>query len=136
FDGAYGNIVNNQIGGGRDGASGMGNRNVGVSIYGQTYRSYITANFIRYSAYAGVQANIYAGAVRAITSMNAIYGNAGPGIDIGSDGPTPNDEIPPNYDTDGIQNYPVVTSVTHVGRDTVVNGYIKTLPNSHASIEL
>ncbi len=57
---------------------------------------------------------------------NASYANAGIGIDVADDGPPLNDEAAVPYDTDGVQNYPVVTSVVHSGGDTIVSGYIKT----------
>src|SRR5262249_28523248 len=69
---------------------------------------------------------------RVTIGPSSIFGNAsGWGIDLNDDGPTPNDETAP-YDSDtgpnGLQNYPVITSVTQAGGNTTINGYIKSNP--------
>jgi hypothetical protein len=125
-------IANNLIGGRRDGSTGFGNGN-GIFFQSANYSSNaVTGNVIHFNAGPGVVVD--AGTFRAITTLNSIYGNGGIGIDLNNDGPTANDEASPPYDADtgpnGLQNYPVITSVTWVGPDTVVSGYLKSVDMS------
>ena len=70
---------------------------------------------------------------------NSIHSNAALGIDLGNDGPTPNDDgdatldppIPPDEDAgpNDLQNYPVITSA-NVANATRVAGQLRSTPNS------
>jgi hypothetical protein len=139
WNSAAAQITNNQIGGRRDGSAGMPNA-TGVYFNGANYsRSYVEGNFIRYNTAQGVVVDD-ASLQPVIFTLNAMSGNGGIGIDLNNDGPTLNDETGPPYDTDGgpdrLMNYPVVTSVTHSGSDTVVQGYIKSEANSNVQVQL
>jgi hypothetical protein len=120
-------VVNNQIGGRRNGSAGNGNLGRGIYFNGVAYSSSSASiNYVRYNGAAGIV--IDAATFGAVTLVgNASYGNGGIGIDLHDDGPTANDEAASPYDTDGVQNYPVVTSVTQAGGNTVVSGYLKSV---------
>jgi YVTN family beta-propeller protein len=122
---ATANISFNQVGSRRGGTAGNGN--LGVGIHFDTARvssSSVVGNFVRYNGAAGIVLN--SGTTGRVTLLgNASFGNGGIGIDILEDGPTPNDEASLPYDQDVVQNFPVITSVTHSGGDTVVAGYLK-----------
>ncbi len=128
---ATASIRNNQIGGKRDGSSGNPNLGQGIHFTGVIYStSYVQDNFVRYNGGAGIAMDP-ASTGKLIIARNASYANGGIGIDFGDDGATANDT--------GVENYPVITSVTHVGSDTVVSGYLQRSPYSYAipaSIEL
>ncbi len=128
-------IENNQIGGKRDGSSGNGNLGRGILFNSvNSSSSQVAANFVRYNSGAGIAVD--AGTSGKVTfTGNSSYANGGIGIDVLDDGPTANDEAASPYDTDNVQNYPVITSVAHVGADTVVSGYLKSR-GSPQSIEL
>jgi hypothetical protein len=121
-------VINNLIGGPRNGSTGLGNGGAGVLFQSANYSTNnVGGNYIRYNGAQGVIVD--SGTSRALTVGNSIFGNGGIGIDLNNDGPTPNDETPP-YDSDsgpnGLQNYPVVTSVVQSGGSTIIGGYIKT----------
>jgi len=56
---------------------------------------------------------------------NAIFDNGGQAIDLGGDGPTPNDA----GESDGVQNYPVITSVA-TDTSLVVEGMFTSTPDT------
>ena len=130
--GAAARIDNNQIGGRRDGSAGS-NGNIGHGIFfnaANYSRSFVDGNFIRYNGGAGIAVDSTT-TNRVTMGSNAAHANGGPGIDLNADGPTPNDEAASPYDSDagpnGLLNYPVITSVTQSGGDTVVSGYYKSV---------
>jgi parallel beta-helix repeat protein len=126
------NLTNNLIGGTRSGSSGMGNLD-GVVFSSANYSpSNLSGNFIRYNSNKGVVIDSGT-SQRVVIGLNSIFGNAsGWGVDLNDDGPTPNDEASAPYDSDsgpnGLQNYPVITSVVPSGSDTVISGYLKSNP--------
>ena len=65
-------------------------------------------------------------------SGNIISGIGGLGIDLGMQGVTPNDQ----GDTDGIQNYPVLTSAVVANGNVRVTGTLNSLANTTFRIEL
>ena len=73
--------------------------------------------------------------IRVSGSANAILGtvsraNAGLGIDGGGDGATPNDPD----DVDGVQNYPLITSV-EIADSLRISGSLSSVPTSRYAIE-
>jgi hypothetical protein len=80
-----------------------------------------------------------AGSVRNRMSMNGFSNNRSIGIDLGGDGPTPNDSGDSDSGPDNLQNYPVIASVTRglAGRFPVytVAGALNSTPNSTFRIE-
>jgi titin len=61
---------------------------------------------------------------------NSIWGNTGPGIDLGDDGPTPNGPNPRAFPNDG-QNKPVLTALTL----NSVSGTLTSVPRTRFRIE-
>jgi uncharacterized repeat protein (TIGR01451 family) len=100
--------------------------NYGFNITG-TGTSHILSSRVIGNTLAGI---CLTGSARVVVSDTAATGGSGPGIDLGCDGPTANDEASVPYDTDtgpnDLLNYPVVTSVLYSGTDTVIQGYLKT----------
>ena len=120
-------IEGNLIGGDPNGGPELGNRQTGVLLVAASYATSIRHNFIRYNGAAGI--GVENGSNRNVFSMNASFANAGPGIDLKNDGPTPNGGAAYPF------NYPVITSVRHVGADTVIDGYVKSV-GGPADVEL
>ncbi len=93
-----------------------------------------TANTIAFNSLAGVVIDGILSVGNAIRA-NSIFNNGGIGIDLGDDGPTPNDG---NGDLDGgpnqLQNFPVL-SRAFAGSSTLVSGSIATTPNTQILIE-
>ena len=74
-------------------------------------------------------------------SSNAIFDNALPGgsdklgIDLGLDQVTLNDPQDSDTGPNGLQNYPLITSATNTGTNTVVSGSLNSTPNRTYRIE-
>ena len=66
---------------------------------------------------------------------NAIIANAGLGIDLGGDGPTPNDPGDLDAGPNGLQNTPVLTATTTAATTRVV-GTFDGLPNTTFTIDI
>ncbi|MBX6313982.1 MAG: DUF11 domain-containing protein, partial [Isosphaeraceae bacterium] len=66
---------------------------------------------------------------------NAIFSNGSLGIDLGIDGPTPNDPGDTDVGANNLQNTPVLTSVTTGGGTTTVRGTLNSTPNTIFTIE-
>jgi hypothetical protein len=133
-------IANSQVGGRRDGSAGMGNVGKGVFYQASNYTSQsVSTSLIIGNGAQGISVD-NATLPRVLMQQNRIFGNGGIGADLGDDGPTPNDEAGPPYDTDGgpnqLMNYPVITSVQQSGGSTTINGYIKSAANSQVQVEL
>jgi hypothetical protein len=60
---------------------------------------------------------------------NAIYDNAGLGIDLNADGPTPNDAGDADVGPNQLQNAPVLTAVSATPTATDVDGTLQSLPS-------
>ncbi|NND98773.1 MAG: DUF11 domain-containing protein, partial [Pirellulaceae bacterium] len=65
---------------------------------------------------------------------NSIFDNPGLGIDLQSDGVTPNDLGDTDVGANNLQNYPMLTSAT-TDTSTVVRGELNSLPNQSYRIE-
>jgi titin len=65
---------------------------------------------------------------------NAIFGNAGMGIDLSGAGVTPNDPLDPDVGANMLQNFPVITSAAGRFR-TVVQGTFNSLPNQTFTLD-
>ena len=68
-------------------------------------------NVIAFNTGSGVELHSDAGAGNGVLS-NLLFGNGGLGIDLGADGPTPNDAGDADTGPNGLQNFPVLTSVS------------------------
>jgi len=108
-------ISGNYIGTSATGASAIPNAGNGVSNFDSPGDIGIYDNTIAYNTANGVQTSSQFRPSAISIATNSIYSNSGLGIDLGSDGVTPND----SGDSDGIQNYPIITNVT-VGQGTAI----------------
>lgn len=101
-------VLRNKVGTGADGVTARGNGYLGINVSGSTVaaigdQSY--GNTIAYNTSAGVW--VSQSAAQTAIYNNSIHSNGGLGIDIGTFGATPND----GNESDGIQNYPVITAL-------------------------
>ncbi|RUL86751.1 DUF4394 domain-containing protein [Tautonia sociabilis] len=97
-------------------------------------------NSIRGNGGAGVEVLGASSTGNAILG-NAILQNVGLGIDLGGDGPTPNDPGDADLGPNALQNAPVLTSVAFVtgvsaGLQVRVDGTLSSLPNLPNHIEI
>jgi parallel beta-helix repeat protein len=129
-------IAGNQIGGLRDASVGVGNGFRGIYLSDANYSpDSVVNNLIITNGGAGIAVTPTT-FTRVVIEGNQSYFNSGLGIDMNDDGATANDEAGPTYDTDSVQNYPVVTSVYQSGGNTIVSGYLKSVVNRPADVFL
>ncbi len=131
-------VLNNSLGSNARGTIAVPN-GVGITIddaAANTIGTPESPNIIAHNQGPGV-------AVTGLASANSIRGNSihsngGLGIDLGSDGITPNDKgAPPDADSgpNGLQNYPQLSSVK-AGTSTTVVGKLKSTPNQRFLIDV
>jgi WD40-like Beta Propeller Repeat len=96
---------------------------IGNTIGGTTPGS---GNLIAYNQSAGILAT--AGTGNRILG-NAIYSNAGLGIDLGNNGVTPNDPGDPDLGPNSLQNFPVLTDASSSGGSSAVSGTLNSNPS-------
>jgi CSLREA domain-containing protein len=106
-----GNFIGTQV----DGASPLGNSLQGVYVIGGASNNHIggtaagATNTIAFNGGDGVW--IQAGTNNDVLS-NSVFSNSGLGIDLGTNGVTPNDTGDGDSGPNNLQNFPVVTSAT------------------------
>ena len=61
---------------------------------------------------------------------NAIFANADLGIDVGDDGPNPNDPGEADTGTNNLQNAPVIDSAATTGGATTIRGTLNSAANA------
>ena len=137
--GASSNVVQgNYIGTNAAGWGSLGNGYNGVLIYHASNNtiggtSPDAGNVIADNSYVGVLINTGIG--NSILS-NSILANGVLGIDLYPPiGVTANDTGDADSGTNGLQNYPVLTSVTDIGGTIVMNGTLNTNPNASIRME-
>ena len=91
------------------------------------YAGVVQANTVADNDGAGV-AFVGRGILRVVA--NNIRGNLGPGIDLGNDGPTPNDPLDADNGPNGLINFPVLTAALGGTGHVVVAGSVDTTPNT------
>src|SRR5213079_2245916 len=67
---------------------------------------------------------------------NSIYGNGTLGIDLGSNGVTPNDAGDGDSGANDLQNFPAIDSVESVAGGTRIRGHLDTSPSGMYFIDL
>jgi len=128
-------VYGNYIGTDTTGASAIPNTGSGVRVTGPgNFIGGTTSgqgNTIAFNGGAGVAVvtNLVNAWMNAILG-NSIFSNNGLGIDLGSDGVTPNDPGDFDLGPNGMQNFPVLTSATTNGSSTTIQGTL----NSAASL--
>ncbi len=112
FGGTGNVIVRNKIGVGADGTTPLGNRDIGLRLFGNAHivggTNATNANIIAYNSGPGI--HVVDGAGHSILG-NSIFNNAGIAIDLQSLGNTTNDVGDTDIGANNLQNYPVITSV-------------------------
>jgi uncharacterized repeat protein (TIGR01451 family) len=137
-----GNLVEgNRIGVGADGSTPLGNLGPGLFINGANNNP-VVANTIAFNNTAnssskggGVSVNSGNPAVGNTISANAIYSNAGLGIDLGNDGVTPNTSGGPHAGPNDLQNFPVITLVKSLGGGAEIHGTLNSTPSTQFTLE-
>ena len=132
-------IQGNFIGADASGARNLGNGEDGVflstgtsgNLIGGTNNS--SGNVIAFNGQHGIFAPA-AGTNNGILG-NSISANALLGIDLGSDGVTPNDPGDPDAGPNNLQNFPVLTSAQREASRLTVQGSLQSLPNQRFRIE-
>jgi Right handed beta helix region len=132
LNGGGGSVVSgNLIGTTKDGVKPLGNSEYGVYISDSDENSVggtsaASGNTIAFNGYDGVSINGAGGDNDTINNSvlrNSIFSNAGMGIDLDTNGPTPNDVGDADSGTNNFQNYPVLTSATtSAGGTTTIGG--------------
>ncbi len=136
--GANSKILGNLIGTTASGSGALGNDLDGVELRDQgTSDNEIGdgtaagSNTIAFNGRAGVAMNFEVQAGNAI-SRNSIFSNAGLGIDLKQDGPTPNDPDDADVGPNGLQNSPVLASAKTVSGKTTIKGTLSSVPSTEA----
>lgn len=126
-----GNLIGTQL----NGTSPLGNGSHGISFpsdisINNTIGGAATlANTIAFNGGAGV--SLFAGGTGNRITQNSIFSNAQLGIDLGAIGITANDDTDPDTGPNGLQNFPVITSIT----PTTIFGSLNSLPFQDFRVE-
>jgi hypothetical protein len=131
-------VQGNYIGTQADGVSPLGNASHGVFINNLAKGNTIggqsgAGNVIAFNAGAGVANDLYEYALGNSILSNSIFANVGLGIDLFTDGVTPNDLG--DLNNNGAQNFPVLTGAHVTGVGTNILGTLNSLANSSLRIE-
>ena len=136
--GATGNIIRgNSIGTDITGAVGLANSSGGVLISGGASDNTIggtadaAGNTITFNSGDGVR--VVSGTGDVILG-NRIFSNSGLGIDLGTNGVTPNDTGDADTGANNLQNFPVLTSATR-DASTTIGGTLNSTANTEFRIE-
>jgi hypothetical protein len=132
-----GNLIQaNLIGADISGTVPLGNQGDGVQLGdpGQTVGGDGNDNVIAFNGGGGV---VIPMPFTVPILSNAIFSNGGLGIDIGDDGPTPNDLCDTDQEVfEGPLNRPVLTGVTSSSSGTTITGQLNSVPNSSFLLQL
>ncbi len=129
-------VQGNFIGTQADGVSPLGNGSNGVLI------NFFDSNAIGGSASGAGNTIAFNGGAGVLVlgplnpvSSNAVFANAGLGIDLAGDGVTPNDPCDGDSGANNLQNTPVITSASSEGSSTTIQGTLDSAPNATFTIE-
>lgn len=89
-------------------------------------------NLIVHNGGAGVA---IIGATGNRVQQNSMHSNAGLGIDLNVDGPTPNDPLDIDSGANDLQNHPVLTFTSALGINFTVGGTLHSTPNTSFEID-
>ena len=127
-------LVGNRIGGHIVGAGFGGNARCGLYVSATTSNNFIggdvwsRANVVAYNGEAGIALYNDTNTVGNRLDFNWIFSNDGLGIDLGDDGPTPNDPFVGGDPDDGanhLQNFPSITNVFVDGPNLRLQGSLR-----------
>ena len=133
-------IKGNLIGTKKDGVGALGNSESGVTIFGALENTVggstaEAANTIAFNEGDGVSIrNNFAESTANSVLRNSIFGNIdlfpdGLGIDLGDDGPTPNDPDDEDTGPNNLQNKPNLTSAVTAGGSTTIEATLNSTPD-------
>lgn len=132
-------ILGNFIGTDDTGLAGLGNNGAGVrilNVQGNTVGGTQAGagNVIAFNSGDGIQVSNDAGLGNAFLG-NSIHSNGDLGIDLNSDGPTPNDPLDADSGPNGLQNTPVLGTVTTNGSGVTITGTLLAAASSSFRVE-
>ena len=116
-------------------AAGPGNGGYGILITGSN--NLVAENTIAFNGRDGIA--VASASVGNTAAPNSIFSNTGLGIDLGADGPTPNDLGDIDDGANRRQNYPILTAVDPAAAPAtglMVHGTINTTPNTLVEVVL
>jgi CSLREA domain-containing protein len=128
----------NLIGTDASGTSPLGNGGAGIYIFGAVVGGptasavgALSPNVIAFNTGAGIAVGV---STSDSTNDNFLYGNSihdngGLGIDLGSDGVTPNNSCDSGRGPNLGQNYPILVTATPSGPNTVITGTLNSVPD-------
>ncbi len=131
-------VQGNAIGTLGDGVTRIGNRGHGVHLAAGAGQNTVggvitaTANLIAFNGGDGVY--VAAGSGNTIRH-NAVYTNAGLGIDLGTGGVTPNDAGDADGGANGLQNFPLLTSLVISNGVATVEGVLNSTAATSYTLE-
>jgi trimeric autotransporter adhesin len=135
---SFNRIEGNLIGVGADGVTARPNTLYGVNVWaigdGNTIGGIATGTSNTISSNSNVGVLVDTAATVSILG-NSISGNSSFGIDLTNDGPTQNDLNDTDVGANGLQNYPVISSVTSSGGFTTIIGNFNTQPSRTYRLE-
>jgi hypothetical protein len=139
--GSTGNLIGaNFIGTDAAGASNLGNSGDGVVFVSGAAGNTVggsgseSANRIAFNHGNGISAQPGAGSGNTFRAKS-IYANKGIGIDLNADGPTRNDTCDSDAGPNGLQNYPILLTLSSAGGNTFVTGTLNSAPGGAYTIE-
>jgi hypothetical protein len=140
-DGTEGNKVEGDlIGTDITGKGPLGNSYIGVRITDGVANNLVGGegpgdeNTTAFNADAGITLNPAAGSGYSLLA-NSIFSNGGLGIDLNEDGVTLNDPGDTDSGPNGLQNFPVLNSLSQGRAGLAVSGSLNSLPNAAYRIE-
>ncbi len=133
-------IQGNFIGTGAAGIEALGNGSAGIQLSTDAANNIIGGlggggNTIAFNGTEGVVLLNVVGNVGNQILGNQVFENGSLGIDLGADGPTPNDPQDGDGSPNNFQNYPVLETATRVSGGTQVTGTFNSTPNSTFTLE-
>ncbi|HEY8131519.1 MAG TPA: hypothetical protein VII12_06470 [Thermoanaerobaculia bacterium] len=137
-DSPDGNLIrSNSIGTDAGGTLNLGNSGAGVLLAtgsNNTIGGSTAQNIIAFNGGAGISLQAGAGTGN-LLRFNQIDSNVGLGIDLGANGVTANDAGDGDTGPNGLQNFPVISSVRTGGGTTTVSGTLQSTANTQFSID-
>ncbi len=133
-------IQGNLIGTTADGSGALGNAGDGIDFSSSNPASNNAVggtgtaqpNTIAFNGERGI---FVSGGTGNIAFSNSIFSNGGLGIDLGSAGVTPNDDGDGDTGPNNLQNFPVLTSATLGGGQTMIAGTLNSTANAMFRVE-
>jgi hypothetical protein len=129
-------ILGNKIGTDPSGSQPRGNGFYGIFALGPASVGDGTgsgANTIAFNGHKGVA--VLNGANAVAIRNNRIFANGELGIDLGDDGPTPNDPGDGDSGANGLQNFPLIRSTTVDTSNTNIIGSFNSMPSTTYRLE-